>query len=103
MPVIETWPEYVRRVTRGCTQAQIATRTGVAESNIGRWMRGERGQPKPDSVLALAKAFGQPPLEALIAAGYISADDVTVRRTPLSAYTLAELIDELRRRTVDDN
>lgn len=101
MPVIETWPEYVRRVTRGHSQAQIAAKTGVAESNISRWMRGTHGQPKPENVLALAKAFDQPPIEALIAAGYVSREDVNAERTPLSAYTMAELIDELRRRTVD--
>jgi transcriptional regulator with XRE-family HTH domain len=100
MPVFETWPEYVRRVTRGHTQAQIAKKSGVAESNIGRWIRGEHGQPKPDNVLALAKAFGQPVVEALVAAGYLSADEVNVERTPLSAYTDIELLDELRRRTV---
>lgn len=102
MRVVEGWPEYVRRVTRGHTQAQIAKMTGIAESNIGRWMRGERGQPKPDKVLDLAKAFGQPPAEALIAAGYLTDADVSAKRTPLSAYTMAELLDELRRRTVDD-
>lgn len=102
MRVVESWPEYVRRVTRGLTQAQIAERSGLAQSNIGRWIRGEPGQPKPDKVLAFAAAFGQPPAEALIAAGYLTDADVATKRTPLSAYTMAELIDELRRRTVDD-
>lgn len=103
MRVVETWPEYVRRVTRGMTQAQIADKMGgIAASNVGRWLRGDPGTPRADSVVALAKAFGQPPLEALIAAGYLTDADVSTKRTPLSAYTMAELIDELRRRTVDD-
>ena len=97
----ESWPEYVRRITRGHTQAQISKRSGVSETNVGRWLRGERGQPKPDTVIALAKAFGQPPAEALIAAGWLEPDDTRGNRTPLSAYTYAELIEELRRRNPD--
>lgn len=101
MRVQESWPDYVRRITRGLTQVQIAERSGLAQSNIGRWLRGEPGQPKPDKVLTLAAAFGQPPAEALIAAGYLTADDVATKRTPLSAYSEAELLDELRRRVRD--
>lgn len=98
------WADYVRRVTRGQTQAQIAAKTGIAESNVGRWIRGQGGQPKPDSVVVLARAYNQPTTEALIAAGWLAADDVDVskQRTPLSAYSNAELLDELRRRTVND-
>lgn len=98
---VENWSEYVRRITRGYTQAQIADRAGVAESNVGRWLRGQRGRPLPDSVLALAKAFDRPPVEALIAAGWVTAEDVTMpARTPLSVYSLSDLLDEVRRRTV---
>jgi transcriptional regulator with XRE-family HTH domain len=103
MNVTESWSEYVRRVARGLTQAQIAEKMGgIAASNIGRWLRGEPGMPRADSVIAFARAFGQPPLEAMTAAGYFTEGDVTTSRTPLSAYAMGELIDELRRRTVTD-
>lgn len=98
---LRAWAEYLRRVTQGDTQAQIASRTGLAESNVGRWLREQGGRPKPDSVIAVATAYGQPPMEALIAAGYATPNDLTApARTPLSAYSLAELLDEVRRRTV---
>jgi len=85
------------------TIAQISDRSGVAQSNVGRWLRGERGQPKPDSVIAFARAFDQPVVEALVAAGYVDRSDVAAgARTPLDEYSTAEIIDELRRRTVAD-
>lgn len=105
MPVaVETWPEYVRQVAAGLTQAQIATRTGnqVSQSNVGRWLRGELSMPAADNVVAFARAFGRSPVEALTAAGYLQpgeADAATPVRMPLSAYGTDELFDELRRRT----
>jgi len=108
--VQDGWSEYVRRITRGHTQAQIAAKADVAESNVGRWMRGERGQPRPDNVIALARAFGQCPAEALIAAGWLTEQDLAGwtregdgwARTPLLAYSYRELIDELQRRNPED-
>ena len=51
MRMVEKWPEYVRRVSGGLTQAQIAERIDVAPSNVGRWLRGEPGLPKAESVI----------------------------------------------------
>ena len=54
-------------------------------------------------MIAFARAFGQPPLEALIAAGYLSAAEAQVSaRTPLDGYTYSELIAELQRRNPDN-
>lgn len=99
---VENWPEYVRRVASGLTQAQIAAQVGgVSTSSVGSWLRGEPGQPDAGNVISFAKAFNQPPLEALAAAGYFSPDEVIpAARTPLSEYSDIELLDELRRRTV---
>ena len=99
MRVMESWSEYVRRIAAGLTHAQISEKCGVAQSNVGRWLRGERAQPKPDSVIAFARAFDQPVVEALVAAQYISpADAGSTARTPLSRYSYNELITELLRR-----
>lgn len=96
-----SWPDYVRRVAAGLTQAQIAARVGISTSSAGSWVRGDPVQPDADKVIAFAKAFGQPPLEALTAAGYFTHDEtVPQTRTPLSAYADIELLDELRRRTI---
>lgn len=103
MAVQETWAQYVARISGGLTHAQIAARTAgvVSMSNVGRWLRGELTNPGADHVIAFAKGFGQPPVEALIVAGYMDETEAAPR-TPLSAYTMTELIDELRRRTVSD-
>lgn len=99
---VESWPDYVRRLSGTLNQTQVAEKTGMAQSNVGRWLRGERAVPRAESVIAFARAFHQPAVEALLAAGYLREDDIgkTVR-SPLSEYTIGELLDELRRRTVD--
>lgn len=103
MDVSESWPGYVLRIAGGLTHAQIAARSGVSVSNVGRWLRGELASPDAGNVIAFAKAFQRPPLEALTAAGYFADGEVIPEvRTPLSAYAMSELIDELRRRTVAD-
>lgn len=103
MRVVETWPQYVRRVAPNLTQAQIAKRMGgISASNVGRWMRGEPGQPAAENVIAFAKAFHRPPMEALTVAGYFTDDEVRADvRSPISQYTTEELFDELRRRTLE--
>jgi transcriptional regulator with XRE-family HTH domain len=103
MGVAQSWPEYVQRIAGGLTHAQIAARSGVSVSNVGRWLRGELTSPDAGNVIAFAKAFDRPPLEALTAAGYFTEDEVIPEaRTPLSDYAIPELLDELRRRTVTD-
>jgi hypothetical protein len=97
---VQSWSDYVRRVTGTLTQVQISEQDGLAQSNVGRWLRGERGIPRAESVIAFARAFGQPPLEAMVAAGYITeAEARQPARTPLSQYSTEEIFDELRSRT----
>ena len=99
---VDQWAQYVRQVAGNLNQLEIAAKTGIAQSNVGRWLRGEPGLPKAESVVALARAFDQPPIEALVAAGYITEEEAGAKarrgRTPLNDYTEAELLDELRRR-----
>lgn len=98
---VESWPDYVRRLSGNLNQTQVAEKTGMAQSNVGRWLRGERAVPRAESVIAFARAFDQPPVEALIAAGYLKPEDAaSTARTPLAEYSISEILDELRRRTV---
>jgi transcriptional regulator with XRE-family HTH domain len=103
--VMEDWSAYVRRVTDGLNQLEVAAKTGLAQTNIGRWMRGEHVVPKAESVVAFARAFNEPPVEALVAAGYLTAEEAGAKarkvRTPLREYTEHELIDELSSRFPD--
>jgi transcriptional regulator with XRE-family HTH domain len=99
----ETWAQYVRRATQGTTQAQLALVTGVAQTAIGRWLRGETEAPRAESVTAFARAIGKPPVEALVAAGYLTPTEAAQRieiNRPLSDYSTDDLLDELRHRTI---
>lgn len=99
---VKSWSAYVGRVANGLTQVQIAQKTGLAQTNVGRWLRGEPGAPKAESVIAFAKAFGQSPVEALMAAGYLDAADVSLPAPrPLATYSERDLLDELRSRHAD--
>jgi transcriptional regulator with XRE-family HTH domain len=75
---------------------QIAEKTGLAQSSVGAWLRGQPGVPRAESVIAFARAFRQSPIEALVAAGYLSTEEAGMtQRTPLSQYSRDELFDEL--------
>ena len=105
MPMMERvgWSLYVRRIAGGLNQVQIAEKAGLSQTNIGKWLRGEPGAPRAESVIAFARAFDQPPIEALVAAGYLTAAEAqSTARTPLDDYSYTELIAELQRRNPDN-
>lgn len=101
MHSVDTWARYVNRIVGDMKQTDIAEKTGVAQTNVGRWLRGDPGMPRAENVVAFARAFGQPPVEALAAAGYITAREASpdnAARTPLTKYTNEELLAELHKR-----
>lgn len=69
-----TWWEYVQRITRRAQQKEIAGATGLEQSSISRWARGKN--TSAEAAVTFARAYNQPPIEALIAAGYLKTDDV---------------------------
>lgn len=70
----ETWPEYLRRISGGATQGQIAERVGLGRLSVCNWLHGKT-QPKAETVIGVARAFVRPPVEALIVAGYLHAHE----------------------------
>lgn len=69
------WWEYVQRHAGRDTQNKdIAAAVGCHPSQISRWAQGE--QPRATSVVSFARAYNRPPVEALIAAGYLELDEV---------------------------
>jgi len=100
---MSAWSDYVRQVTTGLNQVQIAERTGIAQTAIGRWLRADTGAPRADYVVTFARAFDQNPVEALIIAGYITAAEAGVERVrvPLSEYAPEELLADLNRRFIE--
>jgi transcriptional regulator with XRE-family HTH domain len=94
------WGDYVRRVTAGLSQKDISERTGLDPSAISRWLR-SLNEPRAEKAVAFARQMGASPIEALVAAGYITRSEAGATiRTPISDYTEVELLDELKRRVV---
>ena len=99
---METWPEYLRRITGGQTQAQIAERIGIGRLSVCNWMQGKT-RPKAETVISVARAYRRSPIEALLAAFSLARDalelPIELRISPrrLSA---EEIADEVRRRLI---
>lgn len=92
----ETWWEYATTVA-GESRQDIAAAAGVDPSQVSRWSKGEN--PNAKAVVAFARHHSRPPIEALIAAGYLAPSDiggvVTVRPSRSSLST-PELLAEIK-------
>lgn len=100
----ETWPEYLRRISEGATQAQIAERVGLGRLSVCNWLHGKT-QPKAETVIVVARAFGRPPVEALIVARYLGTQEVAAAvelRSSLTAVDGEILAAEVTRRLTSD-
>lgn len=70
------WGAYVARVSADArTNAEVAEKTGVSEATIGRWKAGKTG-PNPREAVALARAYGEHPLGALVSAGFLTLEEL---------------------------
>ncbi len=69
------WALYVATLGEGKTQRQVGEMTGVDQATVGRWLRGEKIPTEAGVVAKLAQGFGRNPLEAFVAAGFLSVDD----------------------------
>lgn len=101
----EEWSRYVRRCVGDLSAKEVAARTGISESTVGNWLRGERFT-RPDlwRVRDFARVLGRPVPQALIAAGFDESDFATgvPTKPDPSALTTDELIAELRSRIPDE-
>jgi transcriptional regulator with XRE-family HTH domain len=96
------WTRHLEVTTHPDNDKTIASKVGVSPSTIGRWRSGEI-DPKPRQVVSLARAYNKSPLAALVAAGYLSAedleDDLTLHyASDLDEISTLQLVDELRNR-----
>lgn len=98
----ETWPEYLRRIAGAATQSQIAEQIGIGRLSVCNWLHGKT-RPKAETVIMVARVYRRSPIEALMAAAYIEADEVgqpiEVRVSP-SELSAADLAAEVSRRLV---
>lgn len=98
----ESWWEYVQRASSAAPNRDIAARSRLDASAISRWKkRGE--QPTAHSVVAFARGYNRPAIEAMIAAGYLTdADLVIMGAVPLVRSIKdvpdSEFVAELQRR-----
>lgn len=102
-PATETWPEYLRRISGGQTQAQIAERIGIGRLSVCNWLHGKT-RPKAETVIMVARVYGRSPIEALLAAGYLEAGEIGQPlevRASLRDLAAEEIAAEVRRRLVD--
>lgn len=98
----ETWPEYLRRVAGAQSQALIAEYLGAGRLSVCNWLQGKT-RPKAETVIRVARAYGRSPVEALLAAGYLTVDEVEgpleIRVSPRELSGLA-LAAEVHRRLI---
>lgn len=98
-----TWWEYVRTAANTEVQTVIAERSGIAQATISRWKLGKQAVDAR-SAIDFAHAFDRPSLEALVAAGFLTADEaqaqVTITRQDEPSDD--ELLDLIRRRLERD-
>ena len=106
VPMAETWPEYVRRISGGATQAQIAEQIGVGRLSVCNWLHGKT-RPKAETVIIVARAYRRSPIEALIAASYLDSSEadnpIEIRASLADAHSGDLGAEVLRRLTRLDN
>lgn len=94
------WWDYFIATAGTADGATIAAAAGVSTPQVSRWKTGIN-RPDADKVVRFARHYGKPPLEGLIAAGYISVQEagaiVTVPR-PVEELSDDELLAEIRHR-----
>lgn len=88
------------RITNHASGVAISRAAEVDAGNVSRWKTG-KVKPSAESVVKIARTWGKPPVEALVAAGYLSsaeAAEVIEVHTGLTALTDAQLIAEVQQR-----
>ena len=85
-----TWPEYVRRLSRGDNQVTIEARTSIDQGTVSRWLNGKT-TPSPAQAAKFAQSYDGNVLEAFVAAGFLTAEEAGV--PPVAPQGFAAMID----------
>lgn len=73
-------------------------------SAVSRWRNKPEDRPRAETVVAFARAYSRPAVEALVAAGYLTEADIAIMgavqiaRSTIADVPNAELIEEMQRR-----
>ena len=93
------WSDYVRSHMKG-TQRELADRAGTTEATISRWL--SDSMPAAQDVIKFARAVGGSPVQALLMAGYLTAEEANAVVPDLRLDMLDDivLLDELKKRVI---
>jgi len=97
---MSSWWNYVTRTAKTDVQKTMAADTGISETAFSRWKRGAN-RPEAPHVITFARAYGRPPVEALVAANILKPDDVAAVievHNEISAIADDDLLAEVGRR-----
>jgi hypothetical protein len=101
MPEQTPWSRYIEATSGGALNTVIAAKVNVDPATLGRWRTGAVA-PGPRQVVDYARAYGLSPIGALIAAGYLTAEEVgievTIPSSSLSDYSTGALAEEVASR-----
>jgi transcriptional regulator with XRE-family HTH domain len=83
------------------TQQELAERSGINTSTLSRWLAGKVA-PSYEQVITFSRGVGLNPIQGLVMAGYISANEARTTINELRIEDIDELVllDELKRRAV---
>lgn len=98
-----SWQEYVKRHARGRSQVELAATVGVSQAAVSRWLKGTQGVNAAVAI-DVARALGDSPMAALVAAGLITEAEAKVRPVAAPDYTQLsndELLELVRSRMTE--
>lgn len=80
---VSDWAAYLEAAMRSArlSQAELARRSGIAESMVSRWLRG-LNQPDVPNLRRVRPVLGVPMLELLVAANYLTLEESELRDAP---------------------
>lgn len=90
-----SWQEYVKRHVAGRSQVSVAALTGVSQAAVSRWLKGTQGVDAAKAI-EFARAVDDEPLNALVAAGFLTPAEAKARPAPapdFSQLSNQELLD----------
>lgn len=98
-----SWAKYVERHLAGRNQVELAALVGVSQTAVSRWLSGKQGVDGAQAV-AFARAVGDEPLAALVAADFLTAKEAKAPPAPSPDYDLLsndELVELVRERLAE--
>jgi hypothetical protein len=91
------WWDYVQKHARGDSANLIAKKIDMIPSSVSRW---KTVPPKAENVVAFARKYDRPPVEALVAAGYLTQQEANLAppSADLADASNDELLGEVKQR-----